>query len=88
MMNKHFKYEEISNIFKTLTIFYRFEQLFIDLSNFLKALTTFLDFRGGMPPMKTIIKCTYKGFKGHRTRFASEILRFLNDFCDFLPLFP
>ncbi len=38
--------------------------------------------------MKTIIINMSRGFKGLRTRFAFEILRFLNDLCGFLPLFP
>jgi hypothetical protein len=40
-----------------------------------------------MLPMKTGINNLYRGFKGLRTRFYSEILRFLNDFFDFRPFF-
>jgi hypothetical protein len=52
--------------------------IFFELKYFLK---------GGMPSMKTGINNIYRGFRGRRTRFSSEILRFLNDFFDFWPFF-
>jgi hypothetical protein len=42
---------------------------------------------GGCPLMKTGINNIYRGFRGRRARFAFEILRFLNDFCDFWSIF-